>query len=175
MIAICLSAGYGTRLGKRVKDVPKPMLEIQGKPILQHIIDHLSLHGIDELIINLHYLPDAIINEIQSKALYYYEPKLLGHKGTVFALRKWLEGKPFLVINGDTLTNLNYTEMIKSHKKGSITVAMDEYRSIGSWIYPEDYFDNPEMSITPFRQANLEWTDIGVPERLEEAKLKYEL
>jgi NDP-sugar pyrophosphorylase family protein len=175
MKCLILSAGYGTRLGKLTKDIPKPMIEIGGKPIILHIVDHLALHNLSELIINVHYLPEVIIDQLQSKALYYYEPKLLGHKGTIFALKKWLEGEPFLVLNGDTLTNLNYTEMIKAHKEGTITVAMDEYRAVGSWIYPKGYFDNPDIPIMPFRQVNLEWQDVGNPQRLEQARIKYEL
>lgn len=173
MRVLLLSAGYGTRLGEATKKTPKPMIQVGDKPLIELIIDNLALHGLDQLIVNLHYLPEVVIKKIQSRALYYYEPKLLGHKGTIFALRKWLEGEPFMVINADTSTNVNYTEMILNHKPHTITVCMDEYRATGTWIYPADYFTNPDLPLIPYRPPNLDWQDIGTPERLEKARAKY--
>ena len=172
MRAILLSAGYGSRLGKLTKKVPKPLIEVGGRPIIDHIITRLNLAKVYEIIVNLHYLSPQITRYLGDRVLYYYEPKLLGHKGTIMALRDWLT-EDFMVINGDTLSNVDYSQMIKLHKKGTITVAMEEWRSIGTWIYSSEYFENPSIPVIPYRWANCIWFDIGTPERLKEARKFY--
>lgn len=173
MKVVLLAAGYGTRLGDLTKNNPKPLIEVGGKPVLTHIIDRLNLHGLTDIIINIHYLPDMIPNKQETRALYYYEPRLLGHKGTLFALKNWLKDDDFMVINGDTLNDLNYSEMMLIHKKGSITALMDEWRAAGTWIYSKDYFTNPDIPVNPYRPI-LNWFDTGTPERLTKAKDYYE-
>lgn len=168
MKALILAGGYGTRLGDLTKEIPKPMIDINGKPVLKHIIDNLNNHGIKEIIVNVHYLPDKVL-QLDSNVLYFYTQKLLGHDGTMRALQGWLNDD-FLVINGDTISNLNYTEMIKFHKEETITVAMDEWRCAGSWIYCSKYFENPDLFVHPYRQTNLVWHDVGTPDRLEKAR-----
>lgn len=171
--AVILAGGLGTRLKPLTNSEPKPMIRVAGKPIIEHIIDGLSLHGIDEIIINTHYLADQINEKLESRALYYHVNKLLGHKGTIFALRKWLEDGDFWCINGDTLTDLNYTEMSNFHKSGTITAFMDsEYRSGGTWIYPKEFFSQ-DVTVRPFR-PNYSFWDCGTPEKLETVKKIYE-
>ncbi len=174
MRALILSAGYGSRLGELTKDKPKPLIEVNGKSVIEGIIDRLHIHGITEIIVNLHYLPTAITERINSNALYYYEPRLLGHDGTINALKEWLKGDDFFVINGDTISNVDYTEMRRYYKYNTITALMDQWRCAGTWIYPKEYFDNKNLSAIPYRPRGLEWHDIGTPERLEEAKKYYE-
>ena len=170
MKCIILAAGYGTRLGDLTKKQPKSTIEINGRSIIDHIVSKLHAHGITEIIINLHYLQDMMTNHLQDNVLYFYEPRLLGHKGTILALRKWLEDDNFFVINGDTLSTLNYTSMIKTHKDDSISVFMDEYRAAGTWIYSPQYFENQDIPIYPYRDAQTTWWDLGTPERLDEAR-----
>ena len=171
--AVILAGGLSTRLKPLTDKEPKPLIKVAGKPIIEHLIDGLSLHGIDEVIINTHYLATQINEKLETRALYYHVNKLLGHKGTIFALRKWLKNEDFWVINGDTLTDLNYTEMANYHKSGTITVFMDsEYRSGGTWIYPQEFF-NMEVPIVPYR-PNANFWDCGTPEKLELARKIYE-
>ena len=168
MRAVLLAAGYGTRLGKLTKSVPKPLIEVGGRPIIDHIISRLNKAGIYEIIVNLHYLKDQITGHLGDRVLYYYEPKLLGHEGTIRALKNWLNDD-FFVINCDTLSNVNYTKMIQSHQKDMITAYMDEWRCIGTWIYSPTYFEK-DIPVIPYREPNTVWFDIGNPERLEEAR-----
>ena len=98
MKAILLCGGYGTRLGTLTKNLPKPLIKVGGKPVLEHIIDRLNLHGINEIIINTHYLPVAINEHIETRALYYHVNRLLGHKGTIYALKEWIVGDFFLML-----------------------------------------------------------------------------
>lgn len=174
MKAICMAAGYGTRLGSLTKTIPKPMIKVKDKPVIAHTIEKLNKAGIDQVIINLHYLYEQIIEYFDDGVLYFYEPVLLGHEGTIKALRPWLSHENFFVINGDTLSEVDFQEMMSVHKKGTITVLMDEWRSAGVWLYDKEYFNNKDLPVIPYRPKNLVWFDIGVPSRLEEAKRYYE-
>lgn len=173
MKAILLANGYGTRLGNLTKKTPKPMLKVGTQPVIEQIVDRLALHGITEVIVNLHYLPQVVIEGLQNRALYYYEPEQLGHKGTIYALKEWIKDNDFFVINADTMTNVNYTEMVSYHKPQAITVCMDEWRATGTWIYPKEYFDNPDLPVNPYRPTGLEWHDIGTKDRLRRAREFY--
>ena len=81
MNAIILAAGMGSRLGDITKKIPKPMVKIQGKPILEHNILLCKKYGVKEIFINLHHLPDVIVNYFGDgkkygvKILYHYECK----------------------------------------------------------------------------------------------------
>ena len=172
MKALILAAGYGTRLGDLTKDKPKPLIEINGKSVIEGIIDRLHMNGITEIIVNLHYLPTVITERIISKALYYYEPKLLGHDGTIAALKNWLN-EDFFVINGDTISNVDFSEMAKQHKVNMISVLMDQWRCAGVWLYSKEYFENKNLPVIPYRPTDLTWHDIGTPERLKEAQEYY--
>lgn len=171
--AIVLSAGYGSRLGDITKDKPKPTIEIGGKTVLQRIIENLHSHNIYKIIVNCHYLPMIITEKIGGNALYFYEERLLGHDGTISALKNWVD-EDFYVCNGDTLSNVNYTEMAMRHKPMTISAAMDSWRCVGSWLYSKEYFDNPNLPVIPYRPQSLVWHDIGTKERLEAAKKYYE-
>ncbi len=174
MIAILLAGGLGSRLGDLTKTTPKPLIKVADKPIIEHIVDNLNLHGIHDIIINTCYLATQINEKLETRALYYHVNNLLGHKGTIFALRNWLGDKPFLVINADTLTDLNYTEMINLHKEGTITCFMDsEYRAGGTWVYDENYFEDSNIPVIPYRPHSY-FFDTGTPEKLEKARKVYE-
>ena len=172
--ACILAGGYGTRLGQLTKNLPKPLIKIGNKPLLEHIIDRLNLHGIHEIIVNTHYLPVHINSALETRALYYHVPRLLGHKGTIYALKEWIKDDYFFVINGDTLSNVNYLEMINKKRNASIVALMDENRCAGTWLYPPYYFENAELPIIPYRPNDLVWHDIGDPARLKKARAYYE-
>lgn len=173
MRALILAAGYGSRLGHITKNTPKPLIKVGNKSVIERIIDKLHMHGISQILINVHYLPSVIIEKLDSNVLYYYEPRLLGHKGTILSLRKWLQEDDFLVINGDTISNVDFSEMIEFHTNDSITALMDEWRCAGTWIYHKSYFTKQDISVVPFRPHNLSWHDVGTKERLKEAKEFY--
>ena len=170
MKGLILAAGRGTRLGELTKHQPKPTIEVGGKTILQRIIENLHSHGIYQIIINCHYLPLIIEEKIGSNALYFYEEVMLGHDGTISALKSWLKGDDFFVLNGDTISNVNLTEMKKQHKKGTISILMENWRACGTWIYPKEYFEIKDIPIIPYRPSGLMWFDIGTSERLEKAR-----
>ena len=106
MKALILAAGKGERLGDITKNIPKPMIEVSGKPILEHNIGICKQAGIKDLFINLHYLPDRITEYFQDgkkygvNLTYLYESEILGTAGALFPIINKLSD-PFMVIYGD--------------------------------------------------------------------------
>jgi len=122
MKALILSAGNGTRLGHLTDHVPKPMLSVGGKPLLEHIVALLRRHGISEIAINLHYRPDVILDHFGSgeafnvHLVYCYEATLLGTAGSALSCLNWVYPDPFLVYYGDVYSDMNLTEVIEHHR-----------------------------------------------------------
>lgn len=129
-----MAAGIGTRLRPLTDLVPKPMAPIANKPALHHILRLLYRHGLREVVINLHHLPDAITGyfgnggALDMHISYSFEPELLGTAGGVKNNAGFLGGDTFLVMSGDSLTDIDLTGLIAAHRRyGSIvTIAVKE-------------------------------------------------
>lgn len=124
MKAMVLCAGLGTRLGELTREIPKPMLAIQGQPLLAYLLGNLRRHGFDEIAINLHFKPEMIREQYgdgardQLKLAYAYEPKLLGTAGGVKNMEDFFRKEPaFLVHYGDILTDQDFTAMLAFHRE----------------------------------------------------------
>jgi len=122
--AIVLCAGYGTRLGDLTREVPKPMLPLQGKPLLAYTLHYLAGQGFKRIAINLHFLPEQITNYVGDGARfgvrvhYSYEPQLLGTAGAVKNLEPWLaDVEDFLVLYGDILLDQDLSVLVKRHRQ----------------------------------------------------------
>lgn len=122
MRALVLCAGFGTRLGNLVQEVPKPMLSLGPGPLLEYVLRNLARQGVTDVAINLHYRPDVIRNYFGSGAQlglnleYFYEPELLGTAGTVKHLADFLAADgPFLVHYGDVVTNQDFHALEARH------------------------------------------------------------
>ena len=122
MRAIVLSAGYGTRLGELTEKVPKPMLRLNDRPLLEYVICHLANHSFNEIVVNLHFMPDLIKDYFGDGSrfgvniVYSYEKELLGTAGGIKKVEDFFrEEKAFLVHYGDVLTDQNYTAMLDLH------------------------------------------------------------
>jgi len=122
MRVVVLAGGEGTRLRPLTTARPKPMVPVANKPMMEHVLELLSAHRFNELLVTLQYLPDVIRNyfgdgsDFGSKITYSIEEKPLGTAGGVKRLEQLLEGT-FLVISGDVLTDINLSEVVKFHKK----------------------------------------------------------
>jgi len=123
MKAFLLAAGLGTRLRPLTDQIPKCLVPINGKPLMAYWFDLFEKHGVEEILVNLHYLPtqvEAFVNNYPTslKIRTFYEEKLLGSGGTVWKNRNWVKNEEmFLIVYGDNLTNANLTDMIYFHQK----------------------------------------------------------
>ncbi len=123
MRAVIIAGGSGTRLRPLTYNTPKPMVPLFGKPFLLYQIELLRKHGITEIIINLHYLSDAIKNVLGDgskygvKLFYSYESEPLGTAGAVKNAEEFFNDEPMLVFNGDVLTDIDLTAVIETHKR----------------------------------------------------------
>ena len=134
MRAMIMAAGIGTRLRPLTDLVPKPMAPIVNRPALYHILHLLRRHGLREVVINLHHLPEVITGYFgDGSALgmhieYSFEPELLGTAGGVKNNAAFLGDNTFLVVSGDALTDIDLTGLIAAHRRnGSIaTMAVKE-------------------------------------------------
>jgi NDP-sugar pyrophosphorylase family protein len=126
MKAMILAAGFGTRLRPLTNTVPKPMVPIMNRPILEHTIHLLRTHGIQDIAINLHHLPEIIQDHFGDgkdfgvNLHWSYEPEILGTAGGIKKAQEFLDGEAFLVINSDVVTDCDLSKVISFHKaKGS--------------------------------------------------------
>lgn len=132
MKAILLAAGKGERLKPITDKIPKPMIRIEGKPILEHNINLLKKYDINEIFINLHHLPEVIKdyfgngNRWDVNITYSYESKLLGTAGVLRNFQKYLSNSKFLVIYGDNLMEFDLNKFLSFHiqKKGIGTIVL---------------------------------------------------
>ncbi|MFH1564193.1 MAG: nucleotidyltransferase family protein [Nitrospirota bacterium] len=138
MKAIVLAAGKGTRLKSVVDSIPKPMVPIDGKPILEHIIQRLKFYGIEEIYINLHHLPHIIQgyfgdgHQFGVNITYSFEPEILGTAGGVKNLGKYIGSSQFIVIYGDNYFDYDLSKIIAFHhkKKGLATIVLYEKEDV---------------------------------------------
>jgi len=129
--AMVLAAGLGTRLRPITYAMPKPMVPVINKPVMEHILRLLARHGFTETIANLHWFPEVIEGHFgdgsgQGVSLTYSrEEQLLGTSGGVRNAAEFL-GDSFLVISGDALTDIDLTAMREFHEShdGIATLAM---------------------------------------------------
>lgn len=134
MKVMIMAAGKGTRLRPITDLVPKPMAPIANRPALFHIVGLLHRHGFDNIVMNLHHLPDTITDYFGNgrsmgvNIHYSFEPELLGTAGGVKNNQAFLGGGTFLVMSGDALTDIDLTGLLAAHKRnGSIaTLAVKE-------------------------------------------------
>lgn len=121
MKVIILAGGKGTRLPRSAVDMPKALVPVGSQPILGHMIEGLTRHGLTDIRLALGFRAEAIINflNVQGYACgYVVEPEPLGTGGAAkYASRDFTE--PFMVLNGDTLADFDYPAIVRSHEAGT--------------------------------------------------------
>jgi mannose-1-phosphate guanylyltransferase len=130
--AILLAGGLGTRLRPLTDSVPKCLIEVGGRPMLDYWCDALEAAGIRDVLLNTHHLPDpvrayiAAANATRSLTLTEtYEPALLGSAGTVAANRDWMnDGGVCVVIYADNLSTVDLGRMVAFHRGHDQPVTM---------------------------------------------------
>jgi NDP-sugar pyrophosphorylase family protein len=122
MKAMILAAGFGTRLRPLTNEIPKPLLPVAGRPLIVWNLLLLKQHGITEIIINLHHLGHLIEKELGNgsalgmRLTYSHEPVILGTGGGIKQAEAFFDRQPVLVMNADTLLELDLSELIRAHQ-----------------------------------------------------------
>jgi len=130
-----MAGGFGSRLSPLTDNCPKPMLKIGGIPILERSISLIKKHGFYKFFISLHYLSEQVIEYFGDgsdrgiEINYIYEEKPLGTGGALGLLPELDYDDPLLMINGDILTKLDFSKLLKFHNKNEAdcTVSVREY------------------------------------------------
>ena len=141
MKAMVLAAGFGTRLQPLTHVLPKPMFPVLGRPLLSHTFDILESANITDVAVNVHHLPDFIINYFEKQKLhdlnlhFSREEKILGTAGGIKKMEGFLEGGPFILINSDIITDIKLDKVIDFHKKNNSKLTLVVRQDIS----PEQY------------------------------------
>jgi NDP-sugar pyrophosphorylase family protein len=140
MKAVVLVGGEGTRLRPLTETIPKPLVDFMNRPFVDHVLDHLSRHGVDEVILSSSYLEEEFHSYLSGRrgppaVTWITEPRPLGTSGAIAGAREHLTDT-FLVLNGDVLTDLDLEALVSLHRnRGAVaTIALtpvDDARPYG--------------------------------------------
>ena len=115
MKSMILAAGYGKRLGNLTQDIPKPLIKVKGKALIDFHIEKLIDIGCNKIVINVHYLAEKIIKHVSEKYIdvidivFSHEENILGTGGGIKNAIKHFNQDDFLVINSDIYSDLDYS------------------------------------------------------------------
>ena len=148
MKAVIMAGGEGTRLRPQTSNLPKPMLPLVGRPMMEHIVSLLRRHDVTDIVVTVAFLPNAIRSyfgdgsELGVRMVYATEETPLGTAGSVRNARDELDER-FLVISGDVLTDIDLTAVVEFHEKsGALATlalcAVDNPLEFGIVITRED-------------------------------------
>ncbi len=135
MRALVLSAGYGTRLADLTRELPKPMLEAGGRPILELILRHLVGQGVIDVAVNLHFRPEVVRSHfgegaaVGARIHWSYEEELRGTAGGARQVADFLRAAPeFLIHYGDVVTTQDLRAMLAFHRDRGAQATMLVHR-----------------------------------------------
>lgn len=135
MKAFLLAAGVGSRLRPITDTVPKCMLAIDDRPLLDIWLDAFDRAGVDQVLLNLHHLPDVVRGHLDTRAgpptvRTFFEPELLGSAGTLAANRAWVGGEEmFLACYADNLTDFDLRSLVQAHREHGAVATLTVFRS----------------------------------------------
>ena len=159
MKVVIMAGGKGTRISSIASDIPKPMIKIGGKPVLEHEINCLKEQGFKDILITISHLGSQIVNYFGDGSKfgvhieYFNEVTPLGNAGALFELKDKLS-EDFLLLNADALFNIDFNRFVEYHKQkgGLVTlfthpnshpfdsglIFVDENKSVTKWLNKED-------------------------------------
>lgn len=160
MKTVLMAGGRGTRIAELFPDIPKPLIPVDGMPILEREIRSLASQGFNDLILTVGYLADKIIayfgdgSKLGVKIDYFVEETPLGNAGALFRLRDKIGDEPFLLLNADAAFDVDFNRMLTFHKQhgGLVTlythpnshpydsglIIADEKGNVNQWLAKED-------------------------------------
>lgn len=164
MKTIIMAGGRGTRIAELFPNIPKPLIPVDGMPILEREIRSLACQGFGDIILTVGYLADKIISyfgdgsKLGVKIDYFVEKTPLGNAGALFRLRDKIGVEPFLLLNADAAFDVDFNRMIAFHRQhgGLVTlfthpnshpydsglIIADKDGKVERWLSKED--DRPQ-------------------------------
>ena len=118
-----MAGGRGTRIAELFPNIPKPLIPVDGMPILEREIRSLAAQGFDDIILTVGYLADKIINyfgngsKFRVKIDYFVEKTPLGNAGALFRLKDKIGKEPFFLLNADAAFDVDFKRMLEYHKQ----------------------------------------------------------
>lgn len=159
MKVVIMAGGRGTRITSVASDIPKPMIEIDGKPVLEHEIECLRRQGFTDIILTVSHLGQIIMDyfgdgsQFGVQIEYYFEKEPLGNAGALFKIKDKL-GSDFLLLNADAMFDVDFNRFVAFHKEkgGLVTlfthpnshpydsglIIADKNGSVEKWLAKED-------------------------------------
>jgi len=153
--AVIMAGGLGSRLRPLTEHTPKPLLRVRGQPILDHVLAGLRESGIQDVVISLNYRGDQIRRHVADgasqgiRATYVSEKERLGTAGALSLLRP-RPRRPFVVMNSDLLTNLDFSHLLHFQSEGDYEVVVCVRKHVTN--LPYGVVDISEGSIVGLRE-----------------------
>lgn len=146
MKAMIFAAGLGTRLKPLTDRIPKALVPVQGKPLLEHLILKLKASGFNELVINVHHFPEQIIGFLKRQDNFGLHidisderDMLLETGGGLLKARRFFTDEPFLAHNVDILSNLDLKAVMAAHMENSLaTVVVSQRQTARYLLFDQD-------------------------------------
>ena len=163
-IMVIMAGGMGTRLRPYTEDCPKPLLPVAGKPMLEHIIERAKLEGFSRFVIAIHYLGHMIEEYFRDgerlgvEIAYLKENAPLGTAGALSLLNP-VPGLPFVVTNGDVITDIRYGELLDFHVRYSAAATMAV--RVHEWQHPFGVVQMKGVEIVGFEEKPVARTHIN--------------
>ena len=155
-----MAGGRGTRIAELFPDIPKPLIPVDGMPILEREIRSLASQGFKDIVLTVGYLADKIIayfgdgSQLGVKIEYFVEETPLGNAGALFQLKDKIGDEPFFLLNADAAFDVDFNRMLDYHKKhgGLVTlfthpnshpydsglIIADKDGNVEKWLSKED-------------------------------------
>jgi N-acetyl-alpha-D-muramate 1-phosphate uridylyltransferase len=153
MKAMIFAAGLGKRLGKITENIPKALVDINGKTALHMAVEKCSSHGFNDIIVNVHHFADMVENEVHRLNNIGFRitvsderDMLLENGGGLYKAKDFFDNNPFLLYNVDIISDLDLSALYRLHaeKKGLATLAVrnrpgkrflliDKYGQLRGW------------------------------------------
>ncbi len=154
-LMVIMAGGMGTRLRPHTENCPKPLLPVAGKPMLEHIIERAKLEGFSHFVLAIHHLGQMIEDyfgngeRLQVRIDYLREQSPLGTAGALGLLDP-RPGAPFVVTNGDVITDIRYGELLDFHIRHAATATMAV--RVYEWQHPFGVVQTEGVEIVGFEE-----------------------
>ena len=191
MQAVIMAGGKGTRLASVTKNIPKPMVPIEGKPLLEYQIENLKANGVSHIILIVGHLGEVIQSYFGDGSKfgvdisYYFEKSPLGTAGALAKISDRLEETFFLVF-GDLYININYNRFLRFHKDNHALITLfahpnshpydsdiiitDEKSKVIGWSYKKDERTNDYKNLVNAGLYVMEKTAVSEISKVQSAK-----